>query len=125
MSSTATLHPSAASVRQSCLPRLRAPPVTSATFPAIPRSIRRPALLALELSGTLLKERLDALARVLGPEALREGANLDLDRLIDRRLEAVVHGLDDEARGDRRPRPELPGEGARVVERLSLLGEPI
>src|SRR5713226_9397164 len=116
MSSTMTLQPSAARVKQSCLPRLRAPPVTSATLPLIPRSMPTPyplasdggalsgcsprtrgaqppavlqlALPPLKLRRALLEEGLDALARVLGADHLLEGAHLDLDGLVDGRLDA-------------------------------------
>src|SRR5207247_9736547 len=57
-SSTTILHPSAAKAKQSALPRLRAPPVTRATRPLMPRSM----LFALELGGEVLEEGLDALA---------------------------------------------------------------
>src|SRR5262245_45578198 len=100
-SKTATLQPSPASVRQSCWPRLRAPPVTSATLPSRPRSIA--PLFPLKRSGPLLHEGLDPLARVLGTDDLVEGACLDLDGLIDRRLDPVIDGLDDEPGCDRRP----------------------
>src|SRR5512145_1923625 len=107
-SSTMTRQPSPASVRQSCRPRLRAPPVTSATFPAIPRStasprlprsartpscIRSPRLrlrlallFAFEVGGSLLEEGLEALRRVLGADDLVEGADLHLDGGVDVRL---------------------------------------
>src|SRR5262245_7871336 len=106
-----TRQPSAASVRQSCFPRLRAPPVTSATLPLMPRStvnarsvrfrsciplaspsaaarqatypLARLALPSLELSRPLLEEGLQSLSGVLGADHLVEGADLHLDGLVD------------------------------------------
>src|SRR4051812_13913045 len=117
-STIATRQPSAASSSASALPRLRAPPVTSATRSRIPRSI---ALLPLELRLALAEERLDALGGVLGAEDLQEGARLDLERLVDRRVEPVVHRFDDEPRRDGRPLADLPRERLRVVDGLALL----
>src|SRR5688500_15660263 len=114
MSKMTILQPSPARVRQSSLPRLRAPPVTSATRPAMPRSI---LLLAFEVRRALLEEGLDALARVRRPEHLLEGPRLDLEGLIDRRLDAVVHRFDDEARGHGGPAAELDGKRARIGQR--------
>src|SRR6185369_8858501 len=120
-SSTTILHPSAARAKQSALPRLRAPPVTRATRPLMPRSM----LFAFELGGALLEEGLDPLARILRLENLLEGAHLDLDGLIDGRLDAIVHRLDDEARRDGRPLGDLARQGLGVVEGLALLGQAI
>src|SRR5262249_11554508 len=122
-----------ASVRQSCLPRLRAPPVTSATLPSMPRFTDRSTgprssrriLAALELGGALGEERLDALAGVLRLERGQEGADLDLDGLIDRRVDAIVDGLDDEPRGDGRPLAQRAGQRLRVVQRLPVLRQAI
>src|SRR5256885_12062639 len=112
----AIAQPSAASATASALPRLRAAPVTSAILPRIPRSI----LLPLEVRLALGEERLDAFRGVLGLERLEERADLDVDRLVDRRLEPFVHCLDDEPGRDRR----APGDHSRprpgVVPRLSL-----
>ena len=58
-STIATLQPSAARRSASALPRLRAPPVTSATRSRMPRS----TLLPLELRLALAEERLDAFRR--------------------------------------------------------------
>src|SRR6266511_620992 len=115
------LQPSPARARQSALPRLRAPPVTRATRPLMPRS----TLSALEFGRALLKEGLDTLARVFRLEDLLEGAHLDLDGVVDGRLNAVVDRLDDEAGGDGRPLDDLPRQGLGVVEGLAFLGEAI
>src|SRR5262249_51803152 len=93
-STIATRQPSAASASASALPRLRAPPVTSATRSRMPRSI----LPALELRLALGEERLEPLGGVLGTQRLEERARLDRQRLVDRRVEPVVDGLDQEAR---------------------------
>src|SRR5213083_1665314 len=89
-SKIATRQPSAASTDASAWPRLRAPPVTSATRPRMPRS----KLSALELGLALGEECLDALGRVLGAERLEKRAALDLEGLVDGRVEPVVHGFD-------------------------------
>src|SRR5262249_58725303 len=59
-------------------------------------------LLALEARLALGEERLDAFGGVLGLEGLEERAHLDVDRLVDRRLEPLVDRLDDEPGRDRR-----------------------
>src|SRR3989442_8748040 len=120
-STIAIAHPSAASVVASARPRLRAPPVTSATRPRMPRSM----LLPFEGRLALREERLDALRGVLGLERFEECAYLDVDRLVDRRLEALVDGLDDEPCGDRRPLRDLARERPGVVECLAFLREPV
>jgi hypothetical protein len=84
--------------------------------PLMPRSM----LFALELGGALLEESLDPLARILRLENLLEGAHLDLDGLIDGRLDAIVHRLDDEAGRDGRPLGDLARQGLGVVESLAL-----
>src|SRR2546428_4491471 len=112
-SQTATRQPSAASTVASAWPRLRAPPVTSATRPRMPRS----TLPALERGLALGEERLDALGGVLGAERLQKGARLDLERLVDGRREPVVDGLDEQARGDRRGPGGVPPRRAGGPER--------
>src|SRR5438105_6612926 len=113
----ATRQPSAASTVASAWPRLRAPPVTSATRPRMPRS----TLPALERGLALGEERLDALGSVLGAERLQECARLDLERLVDGRREPVVDGLDEQARRHRRALGDLPRECLGDRERLALL----
>src|SRR5262245_56551751 len=106
----------------SALPRLRAPPVTSATRPRMPRSMR---LSPLEARLALGEERLDALRGVFRLQRFEERANLDVDRLVDRRLEALVDRLDDEAGRDGRPLGDLARQRLRVVEGLTFLREPV
>src|SRR5919204_2447602 len=118
-STIAILQPSAASVTASALPRLRAPPVTSATRSLIPRSIAY--LPSLELGLALAEERLDAFGRIFRLQCLQERARLDLERLVDRLLETIVHRFDEQARGDRRPLGDLRGERLRIGERLPVL----
>src|SRR3989442_5408913 len=118
-STIAIAPPSPASVVASARPRLRAPPVTSATRPRMPRSM----LLPFEVRLALGEERLDTLRGVLGLERFDERADLDVDRLVDRRLEALVHRLDDEPGGDWRPLRDLAGQGPRLAQRPALLLE--
>src|SRR5712692_10343340 len=113
--------PSAARTVASAFPRLRAPPVTRATRPLIPRS----TLLYFELRLALGEERLNALGGVLGAERLEERPHLDREGLIDRRLDPVVDGFDDQARGHGRTPGDLTRERLRLAERLALLGEPV
>ena len=82
-------------------------------------------LVTFEVGRALGEESLDALARVVGLERLNEGAKLDLDGLVDGRLQAVVHGLDDQPCGDGRPLAQLAAERLGVGERLALLREPV
>src|SRR5205823_10911821 len=71
------------------------------------------------------EEGLDTLRGVLGLERFQERAHLDLARLVDRRLEPLVHHLDDQARGDRRALGDLPRERLGVVERLTFLAQAV
>src|SRR4029450_2599082 len=89
---------------------------------SIPRPIRLSLLKARLAFG---EERLDALRGVLGLERFQERADLDVDRLVDRRLEPRVDGLDDEPGGDRRPLGDLARERLGVVKRLTFLREPV
>src|SRR5687767_9707080 len=118
----AILQPSAASASASALPRLRAAPVTSATLPAIPRSM---ALFPLEVRLALGEERLDAFGGVLGPQRFQEGAHLDVERLVHGRLETLFDGLDRERGGQGRALGDLARERLGVVERLALLAQPV
>src|SRR5262249_56598449 len=68
-------------------------------------------LLALEARLALGEECLDTFRGVLGLEGLEERADLDVDRLVDRRLEPVVDCLDDEPRRDRRALCDEAGPG--------------
>src|SRR2546422_9316682 len=117
----AIAQPSAASATASALPRLRAAPVTSAILPRIPRSI----LLPLEVRLALGEERLDAFRGVLGLERLEKRADLDVDRLVDRRVEPFVDRLDDEPGRDRRALSDRARERLRLVERLAFLRESV
>src|SRR5262245_60754942 len=121
-STIATGQPSAASVVASALPRLRAPPVTSATRPRMPRSMR---LSPPEARLALGEERLDALRGVFGLQRFQERAHLDVDRLVDRRLEALVDCLDDEPGRDWRAPGDLARQRLRVVEGLAFLCQPV
>src|SRR3989442_13610773 len=116
----ATRQPSAASASASARPRLRAPPVTTATRSRIPRS----TLLPLEARLALGEEGLDPLGGVLRLQRLEEGAGLDLERLVDRPVQAVVDRLDDEPGGDRRPLGQLKGQRLGGVPRVALLRAP-
>src|SRR5437660_442225 len=117
----AIAQPSAASATASALPRLRAAPVMSATLPRIPRSI----LPALEVRLALGEERLDAFRGILGLERREECAHLDVDRLVDRRVESFVDRLDDESRREGRALGDRARERLRLVERLAFPREPI
>src|SRR5262249_13273450 len=83
------------------------------------------ALAALEVGGALLEEGLDTLPRILGFERLQERTDLDFDRLVDRRLDAVVHGFDQGPRGDGRSLAQLARERLGVVEGFTFLRQTI
>src|SRR5262249_9963577 len=97
----------------------------AASWPWMPRSMAGPLLAPLEVRGPLLEERLEPLGGVLGADHLVEGANLDLDGLVDWRLQAVVHRLDQHPGGEGRPLPQLARQRLRVGERLALLGKSV
>ena len=126
-----------------------APPVTSATFPLIPRSMRRPEVIRARRKRTLnsVCVRWSRYGSLLAAGSFLAAASgrtpgcprrrpryritfwkaraLDLEGLVDRRLDAVVDRLDDEPRGDGRARRELAREGLGVVERRALLGQAV
>src|SRR5258706_14621731 len=94
----ATRQPSAASTVASAWPRLRAPPVTSATRPRMPRA----TLSALERGLALGEDRLDALGGVLGAKRLQKGARPGLERPVEGLRHPVVDALADNAGAPRR-----------------------
>src|SRR5215470_4512743 len=112
-SQIATRQPSPASTVASARPRLRAPPVTSATRSRIPRSTSPP----LELGLALGEKRLDSLGGVLGAHGLDKQPRLDLERLVDRSVEAVIDDFDEQLRGQRRSLGDLSRQRAGGLER--------
>src|SRR5262245_13543356 len=77
--------------------------------PGVPGRAR--SLAALEVGLALGEEGLDPLCRVLRVERPQERSDLDVEGLLDGRLQSLVDGLDDEASRHRGAPGELPGQG--------------
>src|SRR5262249_55415474 len=80
---------------------------------------------SLEVRRTFLEKGLNAFSGVFGLQGFEKGSGLDLDRLVDGCVNAVVHRLDHEPRRDRWPLRELACQRLGIVERLAVLRQAI